>query len=205
MTDPRQAEGIDEELLLDHEYDGIREYDNPLPGWWVALFWGTILFCFPYVLYYHGAEGRSIEDEYQEEIAAFAQRLVETFGDLDPDEATIARFSENEVAMAGMRSLFKSKCAQCHRPDGSGNVGPNLTDDYWLHVKKLPDIYQVITNGVPEKGMPSWEGQLTKTQRVLMAAYVASLRRHPVPGKEPQGEEIPPFPTAADFPTEQGP
>lgn len=182
-----------EPKLTNHEYDGIREYDNPLPGWWVAMFWITTLFAFPYVVYYHGRAGRSVQDEYQGEVAEFANQLLATYGKLEPDSATIARFQTDAVAMAGMASLYRSKCAQCHRADGSGNVGPNLTDDRWINVKALPDVYQVITKGVIAKGMPTWQDQLTQTQRVLLAAYVAGLSLHPVAGKEPQGEAIGPW------------
>lgn len=186
--------------LFEHEYDGIREYDNPLPGWWKTLFWLTILFCFPYAVYYHGHAGRSIKDDYEAEVAAFAAQLIATYGELSPDAPTIARFMDDDVAMTGMASLFRSKCAQCHRADGSGNIGPNLTDRNWLHVKKLTDIYKVISEGVPAKGMPTWKDQLTETQRVLMSAYVARLSRHPVAGKEPQGDLVPSWEEAGDAP-----
>lgn len=180
--------------LLDHDYDGIREYDNPLPGWWVALFWATILFALPYTAFFHGAEGRSIDDEYESEVAEFAEQLIATYGNLKPDVATIRKYMDDNVAMAGMASLFRSKCAQCHRADGTGNVGPNLTDHYWINVKALPDVFKTMSKGVIAKGMPSWEDQLTETQRVLLTSYVASLGRTPKEGKAPQGEEIPGWP-----------
>ncbi|RMG47927.1 MAG: cytochrome C oxidase Cbb3 [Acidobacteria bacterium] len=181
--------------LFDHDYDGIREYDNPLPRWWVFIFVGTILFCFPYVVYYHFTPGRTIYDALDREVAAYADKLLATYGELTPDEDTILRFMDDDVAMTGMASLFKGRCAQCHLADGSGNVGPNLTDDSWIHVKTLTDIPRVIKNGVPLKGMPAWGERLTDTQIVLLSAYVARLRRNPVPGKAPQGEVIPPWPT----------
>lgn len=187
-----------DDKIFDHEYDGIREYDNPLPGWWKTLFWVTILFALPYTFYYHGAEGRSLADEYDAEVAAFAESLLQTYGQLEPDAATIMKFTDDDVAMAGMGSLFKSKCAQCHRADGSGNVGPNLTDDHWINVKKVSDIFDVLTAGVPLKGMPAWGDQLTDTQRVLLSSYVARLRRSPVAGKAPQGDAIPPFTADAE-------
>ncbi|MFG0316372.1 MAG: cbb3-type cytochrome c oxidase N-terminal domain-containing protein [Planctomycetota bacterium JB042] len=182
-----------EEILRDHSYDGIQEYDNPLPGWWVWTWIATIVFCFPYLAYYHGAEGRTLGDEYEQEVAEFADMLLATYGELEPDRETLAKYMTDPVAMAGMKSLFKSKCTQCHRADGSGMVGPNLTDDSWLHVKEMPDIFTVLDQGVEAKGMPAWGPQLSKTQIVLMSAYVASLRETPKPGKEPQGEVIPPW------------
>jgi cytochrome c oxidase cbb3-type subunit 3 len=184
----------DDERVLDHDYDGIREYDNPLPGWWVFLFWATTLFCFPYFLRYHFGEGETIFAAYEAEQAEHAERLLATYGDLQPDAATIVSFARDEVAMAGMAGLFRAKCAQCHRADGSGMVGPNLTDDRWLHVKQVEDIAGVLAKGVTLKGMPAWKDQLSPTQIVLMSAYVASLRAAPVPGKEPQGEPVAPWP-----------
>ena len=177
--------------LMDHEYDGIREYDNPLPAWWTWTWIATIVLCIPYVGWYHIGQGPSLDDKYEAELAAFATKLVETYGDLEADFETIARFMHDDQAMMGMASQFKGKCSQCHLDDGSGMSGPNLTDDAWLHVKQLTDIVNVIQNGVPAKGMPAWGDQFTNTQVVLMAAYVASLREDPKDGKEAQGSVIP--------------
>jgi cytochrome c oxidase cbb3-type subunit 3 len=179
--------------LMDHEYDGIREYDNPLPAWWTWTWIATIVFCVPYVFWYHLGEGPSLDDKYQAELEAFAAKLVETYGDLEATPETIASFMHDPVAMSGMASQFRGKCAQCHLEDGSGQVGPNLTDDAWLHVSDLTDIVKVLQEGVPQKGMPAWGDQFTDTQLVLMAAYVASLREAPKDGKEPQGSVIPPW------------
>jgi len=186
--------------LFEHEYDGIREYDNPMPGWWVLIFWGTILFCFPYLAWYHVGVGPSIHDKYQAELAAYAQQLLDTYGELEADEPTMLRFMDDDIAMTGMASLFKGKCAQCHLADGSGNVGPNLTDDHWINVKTMADIPTTIRDGVIAKGMPSWEGKITETEIVLLAAYVARLRRTPLPGKAAQGDALAPWPEAAPPP-----
>ncbi|MCP3903919.1 MAG: cytochrome C oxidase Cbb3 [Planctomycetes bacterium] len=191
MTDDPQRD-----KLFEHEYDGIREYDNPMPGWWVAIFWLTILFAFPYITWYHVGKGDSVHDNYEAELAAYAQQLLATYGELEADEPTILRFMDDSVAMTGMASLFKSKCTQCHLADGSGNVGPNLTDDHWINVKTLTDIYSVINEGVIAKGMPEWQGKLTDTEIVLLSAYVAQLRRNPLPDKAPQGDPIAAWPEA---------
>ncbi|HKX46524.1 MAG TPA: cbb3-type cytochrome c oxidase N-terminal domain-containing protein, partial [Planctomycetota bacterium] len=177
-----------DDLLLAHEYDGIREYDNPLPGWWVGLWWATVLICFPYVAWFHWNDGNSIHDAYEAELAAYADLILQTYGDLQADEATILAYMDDPVAMGGMQSLFKARCALCHTADGSGGVGPNLTDEHWLNVKQLTDLLRVISEGVVAKGMPAWGEQLSNTQRVLLASFVAQLRRRPVAGKAPQGE-----------------
>jgi cytochrome c oxidase cbb3-type subunit 3 len=194
------AEEPEYDKLLDHEYDGIREYDNPLPKWWLWLFVGCIVICWPYILYYHFGSGPSVHDALDAEIAAFADQLMATYGELEPDLPTIARYMDDDVAMTGMSSLFKGKCAQCHLADGSGNVGPNLTDDHWINVKTLTDIPNVLQYGVITKGMPEWGTQLTETQIVLLSSYVAQLRRNPVPGKEPQGDPIDPWPAPGELP-----
>jgi cytochrome c oxidase cbb3-type subunit 3 len=186
--------GRERDPLLDHDYDGIREYDNPLPKWWVWLFALTIFISFPYVLRYHFGVGRSILDALEAEQAAHARRLIATYGELEADPVTILRFMDDELAMTGMASLFKGKCASCHLADGSGSVGPNLTDATWINVKRLTDIPTVLTAGVPAKGMPAWGEKLTRTEIVLLSSYVARLRRDPVPGKAAQGEPIEPWP-----------
>jgi len=191
---PEPTGAPERDPLLDHEYDGIREFDNPLPGWWVWIFWITILFCIPYIMWYHIGLGPSIHDRYERELAAYAEQLMATYGDLEPDDATIRRFMDDSVAMTGMASLFRSRCAQCHLSDGSGSVGSNLTDAHWLHVRTLPDIYSVIAKGVPDRGMPGWEETLSPTQLVLLSSYVAQLGRNPKPGRPPEGAIRSPWP-----------
>jgi cytochrome c oxidase cbb3-type subunit 3 len=188
-----EVHGSDPSSVLDHNYDGIQEYDNPLPGWWVWTFWLTILFAFPYTVYYHFGEGPSLDQAYEAEVADHANQLLATYGKLAPDAPTILKYRDDAVAMAGMASLFRSKCAQCHRADGTGMVGPNLTDDRWINVKAVTDIAKVIQDGVVLKGMPTWKDQLTDTQIVLLASYVTKLAQSPKPGKEPQGDAIAPF------------
>lgn len=198
---PDQTGAPERDPLLDHEYDGIQEFDNPLPGWWVWIFWITILFCIPYIMWYHIGLGPSEHDAYESELAAFAEKLMATYGDLQPDDATIHRFMDDPVAMTGMASLFRSRCAQCHLSDGSGSVGANLTDAHWLNVRVLPDIYEVIAQGVPDKGMPPWQESLSPTQMVLLSAYVAQLGRDPKPGRPPEGtvrSPWPPIPASGD-------
>lgn len=182
--------------LFDHEFDGIREYDNPLPRWWTTIFALTVVVAFPYVLYYHVGAGPSVHDAYEAEKIAYANRLLATYGELSPDQPTLLRLADDELAMTAMAGLFRGKCATCHLADGSGNVGPNLTDDRWIHVKGITDLHRVISAGVADKGMPAWKDQLTATQVVLLASYVARLAEQPLPGKAPQGEPIGPWATA---------
>ena len=199
------AEQVEQDKLFEHEYDGIKEYDNPMPRWWVWLFWATIIFCIPYTMWFHlsGPEkfnDRSIQGNLEREIAAYGQIIVAQYGDLTPDEPTILSLMVNPDAMAAMKSLFNSKCASCHADSGAGNVGPNLTDDHWIEVREVVDIPETIRNGRIERGMPAWGNQFSETQITLLSAYVASLRQDPITpdegGKrpEPQAREIPPWP-----------
>jgi cytochrome c oxidase cbb3-type subunit 3 len=184
----------DLDRLFDHDFDGIQEYDNPLPGWWTWTFVATIALAFPYVLYYHFGDGPSVHDALAAEREAYAQKLLATYGELAPDEPTLIRYMGDDVAMTGMAPLFKGRCATCHLADGSGNVGPNLTDEHWIDVRQIGDLPRVIGEGVVTKGMPAWKDTLTPTQIVLLSSYVARLRDRPVSGKSPQGDVVPPWP-----------
>ena len=182
---------VERDKLLDHEYDGIREYDNPLPSWWVWMFIASILFCYPYVLHWHFGQGKSIEEQLTAEKEAYAAQLLATYGELAPDEPTILSYMQDETAMMGIAGLFRGRCAQCHLADGSGNVGPNLTDDAWLNVARVIDIPEIIRDGLVEKGMPAWGQQLTETQIVLLSSYVAGMRDRPIDGKKAEGDVLP--------------
>jgi cytochrome c oxidase cbb3-type subunit 3 len=181
---------------MDHEYDGIHEYDNPLPGWWTWLFILSVVFSVLYVGYYHIGIGPSVEDKYQSEAAAYVESLISKLGDIRADNATILEYKDNADWMAATGGMFVGNCAQCHAADGGGNVGPNLTDGYYKNIKEPRDIFRVITEGVPAKGMQAWEDRLSEPQRILLAAYVASLRdTTPVSPKEREGDAIPAWST----------
>jgi cytochrome c oxidase cbb3-type subunit 3 len=182
--------------LIDHEYDGIHEYDNPTPGWWHLIFICSVLFAIPYALFFHWSPiGWSIHESYQSEMDSYNLKVFGKFGDLTPDAGTIAGLMGNPEYMDAMRGAFVTKCASCHTASGAGMVGPNLTDNAYKNVTKIDDIYHVITNGVTAAGMPAWGRQLSRTEIILMSAYVASLRDTNAPGgKAPEGEAIDPWP-----------
>jgi len=177
----------DEDRLLDHSYDGIQEFDNPLPSWWKWVFWATIGFSAYYIVYYHIGIGPSIYDNLDNARAAHFAAQEAKFADLEVNEATIARLAKDADLMAAMEKRFKGTCATCHGPDASGLAGPNLTDDYWLHGGKRMDIYNTIRNGVKGKAMKSWLNDLGPAGVLTMAAYVDSLRGLNRPG--PRGQE----------------
>ena len=185
--------GADLELLTDHTYDGIREYDNPLPGWWVFLFWFFIVISPVYYLYFHGGmEGRSIFDQYNNHMARVYELKFAEIGELAADRETILKYMNEEEWLTVGEAIYKTNCTSCHGADGGGIVGPNLTDDFWKHTSSVEGIARVIEEGAANGAMPAWKNRLTHpNQIVLTAAYVASLRKNPVDGKAPEGKEIP--------------
>jgi cytochrome c oxidase cbb3-type subunit 3 len=187
--DPQQ------EHLLDHNYDGIQEYDNPLPKWWVYLFYATILFS---VLYWFNVPGvgtgKGRIANYERELALARAQAAEQAAKnpmAHDTDASLQAATADPAVLALGKEVFVGTCAACHRADGGGNIGPNLTDDYWLHGGKPTEILHTVTVGVLEKGMPAW-GQTLPAARVRAAAvYVLTLRStHPANPKPPQGVEV---------------
>jgi len=191
--------------LFEHDFDGIREYDNPLPGWWKHLFTASVVFSFFYILYYHVGVGPSIEEKYEMEQTAYIEKQLELLGAIEPTNEYIVEYMNKPQWMQGMAGVFRGNCAQCHANDGGGNIGPNLTDDYWKNVTEPEDIYRVIANGIPGTQMAAWSDRLMDKQIIVLAAYVASLRgTTPAAPKEPEGSEIPPWPTLEEVKTSTG-
>lgn len=195
-TQPLVDNVVDEDILTDHSYDGIQEYDNPLPGWWKFLFWVTIIFSPIYYLYFHASKtDRSIHEEYNSHMAQIFELRFAEIGDLKADRETIMRFmTEEPKFLAVGEVVYKTNCVSCHGADGGGVVGPNLTDDYWKNVRNVEDIARIIADGAANGAMPAWKNRLShQNQIVLTAAYVASMRNNPVSGKPPEGNEIGPW------------
>ncbi|MCU0303709.1 MAG: c-type cytochrome [Thermoanaerobaculales bacterium] len=188
--------------LLEHAYDGIQEYDNPLPRWWLAIFWATIVFTPLYILFFHFGPGMLDIDRYDRAMMLAAeQQMAALLAMGEIDEAMIVGLMDDESMMNGGRKVFTSKCATCHGVLGEGGIGPNLTDSYWLHGAQLMDIYRVVREGVTDKGMLAWERQLRPAELLAVSAHVGSLLGSDPPNpKAPQGVEsarVPPEPAAA--------
>jgi cytochrome c oxidase cbb3-type subunit 3 len=184
--------------LLHHDYDGIREYDNPTPGWWHAILWATILFSAAYAAFFAGELGWTPHGRLQRAETRHLERLFGAIGTLEPDEATIVGLTVEPRWMKVGEGIFARTCAQCHRADGGGINGPNLTDDTFINVKSITDLYTTVSEGVVPKGMPAWSNRLSQNERIMVAAYVAALRgTAPGPGaRGAEGEVIPPWPKA---------
>jgi len=175
--------------LMAHGYDGIQEYDNPLPGWWVWIFWATIVFSLGYWAYYQLGPGPSIVAQYEAEEEIAEQRRPKQVAAAVTD-ASLAALEKDDAVMAKAKVIFATRCSPCHGDRGQGIVGPNLTDEYWLHGGRLTEIYATISEGVPEKGMVPWKTQLSPAEIAAMAAFVGTLRgTHPANPKPPQGQK----------------
>ncbi len=189
-----------QDQLLEHEYDGIREYDNPIPGWWHWLFVFTIVFSVVYFMYYHiGTISSTIHDDWQAQQVAEFQRIFGTLGELQPDQATILRMMKNPQMMAVAQGIFVGNCAACHGRDGGGITGPNLTDDNYKNIRTIEDLYTVITKGAANGAMPAWEQRLLPNERIILASYVASLRgTTPANPRPVEGSRIDAWPEIAE-------
>jgi cytochrome c oxidase cbb3-type subunit III len=179
--------------LLGHDYDGIREYDNPLPGWWVWIFVGTIAFSAGYFAYYQLGPGPTILSQYEEEVRLAAGQDASRVagGGGEVTEESLRALQRNAPVMASAKEMFGARCAPCHGPEGQGLIGPNLTDEYWLHGGKLTEIFRTIADGVPDKGMLAWKGQLRPEELRAVTAFIGTLRgTHPPNPKPPQGTRV---------------
>jgi len=172
-------------LLMDHEADGIRELDNKLPRWWVWLFYLSIIFAAIYLVYYHvlGA-GDLMAAEYQKEMRVGEALKTATMSKFESGMANLQP-AKDEVVLASGKRTFNLMCAPCHRPDGGGLVGPNLTDDYWIHGPQFADNLKTIWNGVPEKGMITWKSTLKPDEIYAVASYIYTLRGTKPPNPKP--------------------
>lgn len=180
----------------DHCYDGIEEFDNPLPAWWTAIFVLSILFAPLYWVYYQtGVEGRSAIEQYEQASAENTRLQFAEIGELTPDAPTILRFTQQENWLSVGKSVFKSHCVSCHGADGQGQVGPNLTDEHFKNINQIQDIATVVANGAGNGAMPKWSDRLNVNEIVLVSAYVATLRGKNIEGgRVPEGREIAPWP-----------
>jgi len=172
-------------LLLAHEADGIRELDNKLPRWWVWLFYVTIIFAVVYLFYYHvlGA-GDLMAVEYRKEMKIGEAIKSASMASFEQSLAGLGPSRDPQVLASG-KATFLKLCAPCHRPDGGGLVGPNLTDEYWIHGSNFVDNVKTIWTGVPQKGMVTWKGVLKPGEITAVASYIYTLRGTKPPNPKP--------------------
>lgn len=180
----------EQELLIAHDYDGIQELNNPIPAWFMYLFYASIIFAAGYLLNYHVFKTGQLQyAEYKTEMVQ-ADREKQAFLSKAAnrvDENTV-KLVHDPASMASGQTIYMQNCKPCHGDHAQGNVGPNLTDDYWLHGNKINDVFKTIKYGVLAKGMPTWEKQLSPKQIADVANYIKSLHgTNPAGAKEPQG------------------
>lgn len=165
----------DDPLLMDHEYDGIQEYDNPMPRWWLLLFAITIVLVPVYYLapgdIGHGAKKDAM---YEKEMAAFRAAHPD-FGTAAMTNEALAPIIADPARVNAGRALYAINCVACHRADGGGLIGPNLADDHWIHGGTPADVHRTITEGVLAKGMPPWGKTLRPDDVNALTAFVRSL------------------------------
>ncbi len=165
----------DQEKVLDHDYDGIKEMDNPLPNWWLITFFITIFFGFIYWIHYEYGGGITQWAELEKNMAA-VQELQKKSGAMvtDTEDELKKLVGDNEVISLG-GEVFQAKCAVCHGATLEGSIGPNLIDETWINgTGTLLEIAGIIRKGVLEKGMPSWEGQLKNDEIRAVTAFIGS-------------------------------
>lgn len=181
----------EDDIMLDHDFDGIKELDNKIPPWWNALFYGGIIFAFVYMIDYHVIGDGNVQiSEYEQEIqaAALELELLTKTGVLITEETVT--FTKDAGALAAGKEIFDKNCASCHGFGGEGLVGPNFADENWIHGGGIKNIYRTIKDGVPAKGMISWRSQLSPNQIQEVGSYIITLKgTNPPNQKGPEGEK----------------
>ncbi len=190
MLDSKPIES-EQEIVLDHNYDGIRELDNTLPPWWVYLFYATIIFAVVYLVRYEIFDGTNQTQEYEIEVA-LAKVKIEEFKKNNKDLVNadnVVQLTDASDLKAG-KAIFTDNCVACHKDSGGGGIGPNLTDDYWILGGGIKNIYHTISEGGRAgKGMVAWKSDLKPSEIAEVASYVMTLHgTNPADGKEPEGD-----------------
>ncbi len=185
---PIEAEG---EIILDHNYDGIRELDNKLPPWWVYLFYASIVFAVVYMFRFHVFGGYDQDLEFEREMAAAQVEIEEykrTAKDLI-DANSVELLTEASDLKAG-EAIYTTNCAVCHKPDGGGSIGPNLADEYWILGGGIKNVFHTVSEGGRAgKGMVAWKSNLKPSEMAQVSSYVLSMQgTNPADGKAPEGE-----------------
>ena len=189
QTDNTKVEITEEDktYLLDHDYDGIKECNYPLPFWWVGIFWATIIFSIPYVIYYHMAGGPTLLEEFKQEMKIV--KLLRGEGAAKSAAAGFDMTAYNSADLAAGKTKYTQVCAACHGQNGEGSIGPNFGDSSWLYGNTPEDILKTIKKGTA-KGMPPYGNMLKPAELMAVTKYVKSFEgTNPPNGKAPQGKK----------------
>ncbi len=183
-----------EDKVLDHSVDGIQEYDNPMPGWWLWTFYVAIVFSIVYLMYYALGFGEGYRSELRSDEIGDRQAIQDYYvaNPIQPPttEILLAGAVDPTVLNTGKLQFVKT-CAPCHGEHGEGLIGPNLADNRWINVKNTVDIFTTIVKGVPAKGMPAWGRAFSPDDLKALAAYVRSLAgSNPANPKPAEGDPV---------------
>jgi cytochrome c oxidase cbb3-type subunit III len=180
------------DIMLDHNYDGIRELDNHLPPWWKWLFYLSIVFAVVYMVFYHISDTLPLSiQEYENEVALAQEqaRKLQAANPVAAIDETNVTITTDALAIADGKQTFLNNCASCHRKDGGGDIGPNLTDEYWKHGGDIKDLFKVIRHGVQGTNMIAWEGFISPEKMQNVSSYILTLKgSNPENPKKPEGE-----------------
>lgn len=178
-----------QDTVMDHEFDGIQEFDNRLPNWWLWLMWGSMVFALFYWIVFHTLELRVLPREQFEGVMAEAEAVqLAKMLEAGIDNEFFVAMAANETKVAEGREIFVKHCVACHLDQGQGSVGPNLTDANWVHGCEPMAMWKVVTDGVAAKGMPAWQNQLGPNRVMASVAYIMTIQNTNVEGKAPEGE-----------------
>lgn len=172
-----------------HELDGIKEYDNPMPGWLMAIWWGSLIFSAGYLMFYALAFGEgSMEAEYRQQTASDVAAVQAYFdaNPLVPPTATALLAGARDAAVLDVGAArFTRSCAACHGEQAQGLIGPNLTDDRWLHGGSVEQVFQSVARGWPAKGMPPWGRAVSPEELAALVSYIRSVQGSQPPNPRP--------------------
>jgi len=182
-----------------HELDGIKEYDNPMPGWLMAIWWGSLLFAALYIVFYALSFGEgSMEAEYRGEsqrAVASVQAYFDAHPLVPPSSAALLAGAKDPQVLAKGQGRFAKTCAPCHGAQAQGLIGPNLTDDRWIHGGQVEQIFQSVVKGWPAKGMPPWGRAIPPEEIAALVSYIRSVQGASPPNpKAPEGDKVVPEP-----------
>ena len=178
-----------QDTIKEHVFDGIEEFDNRLPNWWMWIMYGSIVFAVLYWIVFHTLEIRPLpREQFATEMLAAQEAELERMAKSGVSNESLLMMSEMDTKMAEGRELFVKHCVACHLDDGRGQIGPNLTDEYWIHGCEPMDMLKTVNEGVAAKGMPAWLNQLGPSRTQTVVAYVLTIRNNQVPGKDPEGD-----------------
>lgn len=192
MSDKKLKDELFGEDLLDHNYDGIMELDNDLPPWWLYMFYATLIGGAMYMVAFFGM-GKFDQIEEMNEEYAVAEKEIAKYKEANGpgiDESSVVLVTDAAQIEDG-KAIYTKNCVACHAVNGGGGVGPNFTDDAWIHGSSINEVFKIIKFGVPEKGMIPWESQLNPEQMQNVASYILTefKGKNVAGGKAPQGDK----------------